>query len=136
MAAEPLAFGGIVVSDREWAAYRAATAGGREIRVRFDGDRRATRIWADGSGGLLCQRGGEAASAAPVYPYSEVQADPNTEAISESAVFVQRMVASGLPVELVLQLTNKIYATRPHDWPVPDALIGRILEKFRNGDYT
>ncbi len=131
---ENLEFGGIVVSDEEWAEY-AAAVGSNGIRVRFDGERQRTRIWSDGSGGLLCQKGGTG-PIVPMYPYSSVSADPNTEAISESAVFLQRLTASGMPMPLVLHLTNQIYARRPHDWPVPDALVNRILEKWRNGEYS
>ncbi len=131
---ENMEFGGIVVSDQEWAEYAAAAEGSNGIRVRFDGERQHTRIWSDGSGGLLCQKG--SGPIAPMYAYSSVSADPNTEAGSESAVFLQRLIASGLPMPLVLQITNQIYARRPHDWPVPDALVNRILEKWQNGEYS
>ncbi len=130
-------FGGIVVSDQEWTEYAGAvvTAGGCAIRVRFHGERQPTRIWSDGSGGLLCQKGGTG-PIVPMYAYSAVSTDPNTEAVSESAVFLQRLTASGMPMPLVLQITNQIYARRPHDWPVPDALVNRILEKWQNREYT
>ena len=131
---ENLEFGGIVVSDPEWAEYAAAVGSSEgSIAVRFHGERQRTRIWSDGSGGLLCQKGGSG-PIVPMYAYSAVSTDPNTEAVSESAVFLQRLTASGMPMPLVLHLTNQIYARRSHDWPVPDVLVNRILEKWRNGE--
>jgi hypothetical protein len=132
---EQLTLGGIVVSDEEWTEYQAACAQGGAITVRFAGERQRTRIWRDGSGGLLCQKGsGATAPVVPLYAYSEVTADPNTEAMSESAMCLQRLIASGLPMPLALRLTNQLYARRPHSWPVPDALMNRILEKWQAGE--
>ncbi len=129
-------FGGVVVTDAEWNSYAAATTDGRRIRVRFAGDRIDTQIWADGSGGLLCRRGPPGSEEAPLYSYSDAMSDPNTEAASASAVFLQRLVASGLPVELALRLTQQIYRNRPHDSPVPDAIVGRLIEQWRNGGFS
>ena len=125
-------FGGIVVTDDAWQEYSigVATAGG-PIRVRFDGDRVDTRIWRDASGTLVCQR--QDGPVVPVYSYSAAMADPNTEAASESAVFLQRLVASGLPPELALRLTQQLYRNRAHDRPIPDAIVDRLIAQWRAG---
>jgi hypothetical protein len=72
-----------------------------------------------------------------MYAYSRLMAeDPNVEAMSASATFLQRLVASGLPVELALRLTQQIYRNRPHDSPVPDVIVGRLIEQWRNGGFS
>jgi hypothetical protein len=136
-------FGGIVVTDEEWREYavRVAAAGGGRIRVRFSGDRSDTEIFVDqnqsSSGNrpinLVCQRRGE--PVVPVYSYSEAMSDPNTEAASASATFLQRMVASGMPPALALELTQRLYRRRPHDEPIPDRIVDSLLAQWRRGGF-
>ena len=128
-------FSGIVVSNEEWQEYMEGTMDGRHIRVRFDGERYDRRLWRDASGSLVCQNraGGPIL---PVYPYSYVADSPDTEAGSESATFLQRLMASGMPMELALHLTNRVYRTRSHDQPIPDAIVDRFIAQWRNGGFT
>jgi hypothetical protein len=128
-------FSGIVVSNEEWQEYMMETMNGQRIRVRFAGDRRDRQLWRDTSGTLVCQNmgGGPILS---VYPYSYIVESPNTEAVSESAVFMSRLIASGMPVELALHLTNRVYQTRGHDQPVPDAIVDRFIAQWRNGGFV
>lgn len=128
-------FGGIVVSNEEWQEYMEETMDGRRIRVRFAGDRQDRRLWRDASGSLVCQNAGGGA-VLPVYPYSYVAESPDTGPASESAVFMSRLIASGIPMELALHLTNRVYRTRAHDQPVPDAIVNRFIATWRNGGFT
>lgn len=124
--------GGVVVTDESWAEYSAAVdaAPTHEIRVRFAdspaGEK--TRIWKDASGTLVCQQGEEVV---PMLKYSEAMMG-NTEPASESAVFLTKLVRGGMPVEAALDLTNRIYRTRPHSEPVPDLVVDRFLATFHN----
>lgn len=130
-------FSGIVVSNEEWQEYMEETMDGRQIRVRFAGDRRERRLWRDVSGTLVCQNvGGVGGSVLPVYPYSYVATSPDTEPVSESAVFMSRLIASGMPMELALHLTNRVYRTRVHDQPIPDAIVDRFIATWRNGGFV
>jgi hypothetical protein len=134
MSTEQLEFGGIVVADAEWNHYLERTAGGDVLEACFDGDGgQITRVWRDpsGGGGLLCQKGfgGEVA---PMFRYSDVMADPNTEALSGSARFLQRLVAGGMALEAALSLTVRLYSRVPHSRDMPQALVDRILEQWRN----
>lgn len=131
MEAEQGELGGVVVLDSEWTEYEARTRGGRAIVVRFGADGGTeTRIWQDGSGGLLC-RLGENGEEVPMYRYSEAMADPNTEAASGSAIFLQRLVAGGLPVEVALSLTNRLYSRLPHSYEMSAEITQRIIEQWR-----
>ena len=125
--------GGVVVTDESWAEYAAAVdaAPSHEIRVRFadsvGGEK--TRIWKDAAGTLVCLQGEEVV---PVLKYSEAMMG-NTEPASESAVFLTKLVRGGMPVEAALELTNRIYRTRPHSAAVPDSVVNRFLTVFHNG---
>jgi hypothetical protein len=127
-----LEFGGIVVPDSEWEDYAARTTGGRVITERFAGDTEEMRIWRDPSGGgLMCQKGPND-EPVPMYRYSDAMADPNTEAVSASAVFMQRLIAGGLPVEVALGITNRIYSCVPHSQEMSVGITNRIVEQWRN----
>jgi hypothetical protein len=127
-----LTYGGVVVADAEWNDYMARVAGGAVLVERFGDDEEETRIWRDPSGaGLLCQKGANG-DVAPMYRYSEVMADPNTEAASGSAVFLQRLVTGGLPLEVALEITRRLYSRIPHSREMPIAMSDRILEQWRN----
>ena len=133
-------FGGIVVTDEAWREYavRVAAAEGDRIRVRFAGDRFDTEIWSAASGqegvGLVCQRRG--GPVVPVYSYSEAMTDPNTEPASASAVLLQRLVASGMPATLALELTQRIYRRKPHDEPVPDRIVDGLIATWQSGGFS
>jgi len=126
---------GIVVSNEEWQEYMEGTTDGRRVRVRFDGERHDMRLWRDASGTLVCQNASGGA-VLPVYPYSYVAESPNTDAGSESAIFMQRLIASGMPMELALHLTNRVYRNRGHDQPIPDVIVDRFIAQWRNGGFT
>lgn len=128
-------FSGIVVSNEEWQEYMDRTMDGRQIRVRFAGDRRERRLWRDASGFLVSQNRATD-PVLPVYPYSYVAESPDTEAVSESAVFMSRLIASGMPMELALRLTNQLYRHRAHDQPIPDVIVDRFIATWRNGGFT
>ena len=115
--------GGVVVTDESWAEYSAAVdaASSHEIRVRFANSVEKTRIWKDAAGTLVCQQGEEVV---PVLKYSEAMMG-NTEPVSESAVFLTKLVRGGMPVEVALPLTERIYRTRPHSAVVPDSVVNR-----------
>lgn len=134
-------FGGIVVTDEEWQEYavRVAALSGQRIRVRFAGDRVDTEIWSAAASGqegvsLVCQRSG--GPVAPVYSYSDAMSDPNTEAASASAILLQRLVASGMPAALALELTQRLYRTRPHDEPTPDRIVDGLIRSWRSGRFS
>jgi hypothetical protein len=131
--------GGIVVPDTDWQEYSASVeaAGGSSIRVRFEGERSDTRILRDpsGGGGLVCLRG-RSTEIIPLIPYSQVACDPDTTPASASAEFMQRLIASGLPQDLAVYLTNQLYRNRSHDLPVPDVIVNRLIERWRNGGFT
>lgn len=128
-------FSGIVVSNAEWQEYMDQTMDGRQIRVRFAGDRRERRLWRDASGSLVSQNR-PTDPILPVYPYSYVSESPDTEAVSESAVFMSRLIASGMPMELALRLTNQLYRHRGHDQPIPDVIVDRLLQQWQQGRFT
>lgn len=133
MDASGLEFGGVVVPDSEWVDYAQRTEGGQVVIERFGGDDEETRIWRDPSGGgLMCQKGAQG-DVAPMYRYSEVMADPNTEAASGSAVFLQRLVAGGMPLEVALGITTRLYSRVPHSREFPMEVVERILEQWRPG---
>lgn len=128
--------GGIVLPDTDWQEYAASVeaADGLPIRVRFEGERTYTRILRDpsGGGGLVCQRG-RSTELVPIIPYSQVAGDPDTTPASASAEFMQRLIASGFPMELALHLTNQLYRNRAHDMPIPDVIVDRLISQWRNG---
>lgn len=121
--------------DEEWAEYAARTRDGATIVVRFESDGDVeTHIWRDPSGDgvqLLCRRG-ENSEAIPMYRYSEAATDPNVETASESAVFLQRLIAGGLPSEVALGITNRIYSRVPHSQAMSAEITNRIIEQWRN----
>lgn len=122
--------GGVVVADAEWEDYAQRTAGGDVIVERFGGDDEETRIWRDPSGGgLMCQKGVQGETV-PMFRYSEVMADPNTEAASGSAVFLQRLVGGGMPMEVALAITMRLYSRVPHSREFPVEVTARILENW------
>lgn len=119
-----------MVADTEWADYAARTADGTVLTERFGGDEEETRIWRDpSSAGLLCQKG--QGDILPMYRYSDVMADPNTEAASGSARFLQRLVAGGVPLEVAMGITTRLYSRIPHSQEMPAAMSDRILEQWR-----
>ena len=120
----------IVVSDAEWDEYNAAAAN-REIRVRFANSSEDTRLWRNAAGELVCDHEGQVV---PVIRYSAVASDANVEAVSESAIFMMKLIRGGIPMEIALDLTNRLYRVRDHSAPIPDAVVNRLLETFRNGD--
>jgi hypothetical protein len=126
---------GIVVSNEEWQEYMEGTTDGRRVRVRFDGERQDRRLWRDASGTLVCQNASGGA-VLPVYPYSYVVERPDTEAGSASATFLQRLMSSGMPMELALHLTNRVYQNRGHDQSIPDTIVDRFIAQWRNGGFA
>jgi hypothetical protein len=59
-------------------------------------------------------------------------ADPNTEPLSASAVFMQRLIAGGLPMEVALEITTRLYSRVPHSREMSVAITDRIIEQWRN----
>jgi hypothetical protein len=121
--------GGVVVADAEWTDYAQRTVDGSVVIEQFGGDEDETRIWRDASGSLVCQKGQD--EVVPMFRYSEVMADPNTEAVSGSAVFLQRLVTGGMPMEMALAITMRLYSRVPHSREFPAEVTTRILEQWR-----
>lgn len=115
--------GGVVLCDSEWAECAAVaiegtfrTFQGLQVRKRADGT-------------LECQQGDEIV---PVLRFSEAIAG-NTEPASESAVFLTKLMRGGMSADDALALTNQVYKHRDHFTPVPDFIVQRFLETFRQG---
>lgn len=115
--------GGVVVSDVEWSEYEAAAEEGTFRPFR------GLQVRKTAAGGLECQQGEEIV---PVLRFSEAIAG-NTEPVSESAIFLMKLVRGGMAADDALALTNQVYRHRDHFTPVPDFIVNRFLEHFRQG---
>lgn len=115
--------GGVVVSDVEWNEYEAAAVEGAFRPIR------GLQVRKTAVNGLECQQGEEIV---PVLRLSEAITG-NSEPASESAVFLMKLMRGGMSADDALALTNQVYKHRDHFTPVPDFIVNRFLEHFRQG---
>ena len=115
--------GGVVLCDDEWVHCEALAVVGTFRPFR------GLQVRKSASGVLECQQGDEIV---PVLRFSEAIAG-NTEPFSESAVFLTKLMRGGMSADAALALTNQVYRHRDHFTPVPDSIVQRFLETFRQG---